>query len=244
MGLAQLGRFAEAAEHEAEAIRLAEPTQHACTVGWAHHAAARSTSSRATGRRPRGKIERWMAAARTGNVVSPASLRRSPPPPGRWRSSARRARRSSRSGRASSSSTAVGARGIVGNRGWAYHALGRASLCARPARRGAEPGRPRDRILAASPGFAAHARHLLGDIATHPEPVRCRGRRGPLPPGSGARRAARHAPPRRPLPPRPRPARSDARGTAGRRREHLTIAVTMYREMDMRFWPAQAQAAR
>jgi class 3 adenylate cyclase len=37
-------------------------------------------------------------------------------------------------------------------------------------------------------------------------PVRCRERRGPLPPGAGPRRAARHAPPRRPLPPRPRQA--------------------------------------
>ena len=33
MSLAQLGRFAEAAEHEAEAIRLAEPTHHAFTIG-------------------------------------------------------------------------------------------------------------------------------------------------------------------------------------------------------------------
>ena len=33
MSLAELGRFAEAAPYEAEAIRLAEPTQHAFTVG-------------------------------------------------------------------------------------------------------------------------------------------------------------------------------------------------------------------
>ena len=39
MSLAELGRFAEAAKHEAEAIRLAEPTQHAGTVGLAHWAA-------------------------------------------------------------------------------------------------------------------------------------------------------------------------------------------------------------
>ena len=51
MSLAQLGRFAEAAEHEAEAIRLAEPTQHAFTIGLAHYAAGTSISSRATGRR-------------------------------------------------------------------------------------------------------------------------------------------------------------------------------------------------
>ena len=37
--LAELGRFAEAAEHEAEAIRLAEPTHHAFTIGLAHRAA-------------------------------------------------------------------------------------------------------------------------------------------------------------------------------------------------------------
>ena len=39
MSLAQLGRFAEAAKHEAEAIRLAEPTQHAFTIGLAYRAA-------------------------------------------------------------------------------------------------------------------------------------------------------------------------------------------------------------
>src|SRR5262249_49812021 len=39
ISLAELGRFAEAAEHAAEAIRLAGPTQHAFTVGLAHWAA-------------------------------------------------------------------------------------------------------------------------------------------------------------------------------------------------------------
>src|SRR3989449_259913 len=39
VSLAQLGRFAEAAEYEAEAIRLAESTRHAFTIGRAHHAA-------------------------------------------------------------------------------------------------------------------------------------------------------------------------------------------------------------
>ena len=35
MSLAELGRFAEAAKYEAEAIQLAEATQHAHTIGWA-----------------------------------------------------------------------------------------------------------------------------------------------------------------------------------------------------------------
>ena len=40
MSLAELGRFAEAAKYEAEAIRIAEPTQHAFSIGWAHFAAS------------------------------------------------------------------------------------------------------------------------------------------------------------------------------------------------------------
>ena len=39
MSLAELGRFTEAAKYEAEAIRIAEPTQHAFSIGWAHFAA-------------------------------------------------------------------------------------------------------------------------------------------------------------------------------------------------------------
>src|SRR5262249_50278436 len=39
MALAQLGRFCEAAKQEAEAIRLAEPMQHAFTLGRAYLAA-------------------------------------------------------------------------------------------------------------------------------------------------------------------------------------------------------------
>ena len=39
MSLAELGRFTEAAKYAAEAIRLAKPTQHAHTIGWAYLAA-------------------------------------------------------------------------------------------------------------------------------------------------------------------------------------------------------------
>src|SRR5262249_37876961 len=38
LSLAQLGRFAEAAEYEGEAIRLAEHTHHAFTIGFANFA--------------------------------------------------------------------------------------------------------------------------------------------------------------------------------------------------------------
>ena len=39
ISLAELGRFGEAAAYGAEALRLAEPTQHAYTIGLAHRAA-------------------------------------------------------------------------------------------------------------------------------------------------------------------------------------------------------------
>ena len=51
MSLAELGKFAEAARYEAEAIGLAEATQHAHTIGWAHLAASMLHFLRATGPR-------------------------------------------------------------------------------------------------------------------------------------------------------------------------------------------------
>ena len=45
MSFAQLGRFAEAAEYEAEVIRLAEPTHQANTVAWADRKSTRLNSS-------------------------------------------------------------------------------------------------------------------------------------------------------------------------------------------------------
>jgi class 3 adenylate cyclase/tetratricopeptide (TPR) repeat protein len=69
MSLAQLGRFAEAAEHEAEAIRLAEPTHHASTVSLAYFAAGTLHLLRGDWAKARSLIERWIAVVRTGNVV-------------------------------------------------------------------------------------------------------------------------------------------------------------------------------
>jgi hypothetical protein len=51
MSLAQLGRFGEAAEDAAEAIRLGETTHHVVAASLAYFAAGTSTSWRATGRK-------------------------------------------------------------------------------------------------------------------------------------------------------------------------------------------------
>ena len=65
--------------------------------------------------------------------------------------------------------------------------------------------------------------------------------RGPLPPGAGARRAARHAP----LVAHCHLGLGKLYRRTGKpelTQAHLTTATTMYREMDMRFWLEKAEA--
>ena len=168
MSLAELGRFTEAAKYEAEAIRLAEPTQHAFTVGWAHQAAGTLRLLKGDWAKARALIERWIAVVRTANVVFqlPSAVASSA-----WAlaqcGEASEALNRLREGEQLLERHA--ARGIVGYHGWAYHSLGRACLLLG---RLDEARRLADRAVESSPGhhgFMAHARHLLGDIATHPD---------------------------------------------------------------------------
>jgi DNA-binding SARP family transcriptional activator len=69
VSLAHLGRFTEAAVHEAEAIRLAGPTRHAYTVGLAYHAAGTLHLVKGDWARAHALIERQIAVLRTGNIV-------------------------------------------------------------------------------------------------------------------------------------------------------------------------------
>jgi len=134
------------------------------------------------------------------------------------------------------------ARGITGNLGLAYHSLGRAAMLLGQLD---EARRLADRAVESSPhhpGFAAHAQHLLGDIATHPD--RFDAEIGE----AHYRQALALAEPRRMLPlvAHCHVGLGKLYRRAGKRREtqeHLTSATTMYREMDMRFWLEQAEAA-
>ena len=95
--------------------------------------------------------------------------------------------------------------------------------------------------LRLTPGFAAHALHLLGDIATHPD--RFDAERGE----AHYRKALALAEPRgmRPLVAHCHFGLGKLyRRTSKREQatEHLITAMTMYREMDMRFWLEQAEA--
>jgi tetratricopeptide (TPR) repeat protein len=132
------------------------------------------------------------------------------------------------------------ASGIVGQRGWAYHALGRACLLLG---RLDEARRLADCAVESSPrhpGFTAHARHLLGDIATHPDQFDA---------ATGEvhyRKALALAEPRgmRPLVAHCHLGLGKLYARTGQREqaeEHLTTATTMYREMDMRFWLEKAE---
>jgi tetratricopeptide (TPR) repeat protein len=241
LSLAQLGRFAEAAEHEAEAIRLAEPTQHAFTVGHAHLAAGTLCLLKGDWPKARALIEHGIAMLRTGNVavLLPRAVASSA-----WvlaqLGETSEALNRLREGEQLLEREA--ARGLLVYRGWAYHSLGRAAL-----RRGRldEARRLGDHALESSPcqpGFAAHARHLLGDIATHPD--RFDGESGE----AHYRQALALAEPRgmRPLVAHCHLGLGELYRRASKRpqaQEHLITATAMYREMGMSFWLEKAEAA-
>jgi tetratricopeptide (TPR) repeat protein len=240
MSLAQLGRFIEAARYEAEAIRLAEPTQHAYTVGWAHQAASTVRLLKGDWPKARALIDRWIAVVRTANVVFllPAAVTSSA-----WAlaqcGEAREALTRLREGEQLLEDRA--ARGLFGYHGWAYHSLGRTCLLLG---RIDEARRLGDRAVESSPGhhgFAAHARHLLGDIATHPDHFDAEAAEAHY----GQAMALAEPRSMRPLVAYCHLGLGKLYHRTGDRakaQEHLTTAATMYREMDMRFWLEQAEA--
>ena len=241
VSLAELGRFAEAAEYAAAAIRLAEPTHHAFTVGQAHRAACTLHLFKGDWANARSMIEHGVAVLRTGNVVIVlpwaiaasawvlAQLGETSEALSRLREGEQLLERQA-------------ARGITGNLGLAYHSLGRAALLLGQLD---EARRLADRAVESyphHPGFAAHALHLLGDIASHPD--RFDAEIGE----AHYRQALALAEPRgmRPLIAHCHFGLGKLYRRTGKReqvQEHLTSATTMYREMDMRFWLEQAEAA-
>jgi class 3 adenylate cyclase/tetratricopeptide (TPR) repeat protein len=240
VGLAQLGRFAEAAAYEAEAIRLAEPTQQAWSVAMAHWAASTLHPLQGDWTKARSLIERWITVVRTGDIFLQLSYAVAS---SAWvlaqLGEASEALKRLLEGEELLERQIV--RGLVGQRGWVYHALGRACLQLGRLDQARSLG---DRVvesLRGHHGFVAHALHLLGDIATHPDRFDA---------ASGEahyRQALALAEPRsmRPLVAHCHLGLGKLYRRTGQReqaREHLTIATTMYREMDMRFWLEQAEA--
>ena len=237
ISLTRLGRFSEAAEHEAEVIRLAEPTGHPYTIGQAYMAGAVLSLHKGDWARARARAEHSVEILRSGNVVHSLFTA------------------------LASSSWALAQLGeasvvldrlregeqfiehheaIIGLRPWAYQALGRACLLV---------GRLDDalclcdRATASSPpGYTADALLLAADIATHPD------RFDADTAEAHYRKALELADARgiRPLVAHCHLGLGELFQRTSRRSEaeqHLTAATAMYRDMEMLFYLEQAQSA-
>jgi tetratricopeptide (TPR) repeat protein len=238
ISLAELGRFGEAAAHAAEAIRIAEATQHAYTIGLAYRAAGTFHLLAGDWARARSRLEHGIAVLRTGNV----SLSLLPTVAGASWALAQLGDASEALNRLREGEQAVAGHVAEGmHRGWDNHMLGRACLLLGRLDEARHFGDRAVELLPSQPGAAAHALHLLGDIATHAD--RCDTESGE----AHYRQALVLAEPRgmRPLVAYCHLGLGKLYRCTGRRQEaqeHLTTATALYRDMDMRFWLKQAEA--
>jgi class 3 adenylate cyclase/tetratricopeptide (TPR) repeat protein len=238
--LAQLGRFAEAAEHADEMIRIADTTHQVHSVGLAYYTGGTRYLLQGDWGQARSKLEHGIAVIRKGNVVV---LLRTAVPSSAWAlaqlGEATEALSRLREGEQLLELQA--AKGVTTGLGWAYPALGRAGLLLG---RFDEARSLAERALDSTqgqPGFAAYAHHLLGDITTQPD-------RHDADSGEAHYQTALALAERRGM----RPLIAHCHLGLGKlyRRigklreadEHLTTATMMYREMDMRFYLWQAEA--
>ena len=240
--LAELGRFAEAAADEAEAIRLAEPTQHAFTIGESYFAAGALRLLRGDWMEARSLLEHASAVYRSGNVVlvlllALAGSAWALAQLGETDDALKRVRETEEFLERHAT------RGMVLFRGRAYGLLARACL---GLGRLADVQSLAERAIELLPprsGFTIDARHLLGDVASHPD------RFDPASGEAHYRQALALAEPRgmRPLIAHCHLGLGKLyrqTGDTARSLKHLAIAVDMYREMDMRFWLEKAVALR
>jgi class 3 adenylate cyclase/tetratricopeptide (TPR) repeat protein len=240
--LAELGRFAEARELASDAIRFTEQTHHADgVVARVHLAVGRLYLLSGDWAQARLVIERGLTVARTSALVHLPGL-------------------ITHSAWALAELGDVGvalvqleegekvlersnAGGITGLKGLYYQVLGRTALQLGLRDEAQRLGERSMQWSPSQPGIRAHALHLLGDIAIRRDPFD----------GDEAkahyRQALALAEPRgmRPLVAHCHFGLGKLHHRIGKREqacEHLAIATTMYREMDMPFWLAQAEAEK
>ncbi len=237
MSLAELGRFAEASEPEAEALRLATATRRAHAIGWADISAGTLHMLKGEWALALPLLQHSATISKEGNVgvLYPslvaclawvvAELGEADDALGLLQEGEQLLQGHRESG-------------YVGLLGWLYLRLGRAALVLE---RFDDARRLGERALEASrnqPGFAAHARLLLGDIAAHPERFDAEAgathyrRALVLAEGLGMRPLIAHC--------------HLGLGKVGLRtgeqaQEHLATATTMYRDMGMTHWLEQAE---
>ena len=239
IALAELGRFADGAPHEAEAIRLAELTQHAYTMGFAYRTAAVPHLLKGDWATALSRLEPGIAALRSVPLALPIVVA------GAAWALAELDRASEALDRLAEGEPMLDqqvARGLVGQSGWVYHALGRACLrlgrlddARRLARRAVECSRRH-------PAFEGYARLLLGDIATRSGALDVESAEAEYRSALGL--AERHG--MRPLAAHCLFGLGQLRrrsGRAGHWSEHLAAAMARYREMSMRPWLGPAEPA-
>jgi class 3 adenylate cyclase/tetratricopeptide (TPR) repeat protein len=240
VSLAQLGRFADAVRYAAEAIRLAEPTGQAYSLAMAHWAASTLYPLHGDWTKARSFTERWISVVEAGNIFLQASYAMAS---SAWvlAQLGETGKALERLGRGKELLARQIDRGLVAQRGWVYHALGRACLRLDRLNDARSLAGCVVESLPGHQGFVAHALHLLGDIASHPD------RFDASTAETEYRRALALAEPRgmRPLVAHCQLGLGKLyrrTGTPEQAREHLITAAAMYREMDMPFWLEQAAA--
>jgi tetratricopeptide (TPR) repeat protein len=241
MSLAQLGRFAEAAEPAAEAIGLAAPMKHPLTIGWAHFAAGSVPLRRGDWAQALLQYERVIAVCKAAKSFFLLPLALAPIP---WILA--------QLGEASKALDRLGeceqlvARqaangGYVGVFGPLFAWMGRAALALGQLEDAQRLGSQAVEACRHHPGYAADALHLLGDIATHQD--RFDAESGEVHYRDALALAMSCG--MRPLVAHCHLGLGKLYRRTGKRdqsRDHLTTATTMYREMDMPFWLEQAEA--
>ena len=237
--LAHLGRFAEAAGHEAEAIRLAEETRHAYTVAVAYHAAATRRTIQGDWATAHDLIERQLAALREGNVGGelPSALANSARVLASLGDAGEARRRRIETERLLAAHPGRGRAGA----GWIHHALARACVVLGELD---DAERLAGLAMAAAStrtDFVPGTLHLLGDIASHPHQLDAANahRRYDEALVLAERRGMRPLVAHCHLSLGRLCARTDRRAQATR---HLETAAAMYHDLDMPGWREEAVA--
>jgi tetratricopeptide (TPR) repeat protein len=238
--LAHLGRFTETTKDEVEAIRLAEPTQHAYTIGETYQAAGLVRLIRGDWAGACSLLEHSSAVLRAGNI--PVSL---------TASIAGAAWALAQLGEDDRALEQVreterllehhAARGLLVVVRWPSRWLARACLRLGRFDDAQRLGSRAAECLPPQTGLAAHTFHLLGDIASHPDGFDAEGAEAHY------AQALALAEPRgmRPLVARCHLGRGTLYRKMGRpedARAALSRSVELFRDMDMTFWLSQAEA--
>ena len=248
MSFADLGRFADAAGRAAEVVQLAEARHHAASMSLAYGAAGLLRLLKGDVTREHSLFDRHIATARTGSAdphtrSGPSSMVGLAVAHSAWDLAQREdaAAALDRIQEAEGLLEQQVARGAVIPTGFAFHSLGRACLLLSRLAQARKFGERALENSSSYPGWAAHAQHLLGDVATHLDDFDAEH-------GEACyRQALALAEPRgmRPLVAHCNLGLGKLYRRTGKRQEaqeHLTTAMTMYREIDMRFWLEKAEA--